>query len=241
MTRLRPVSRSNCFDRRVLAPVVAAALVTPAAIIAAGDASANDPDPTPAASPADAEQIPMEADLPDGFPPAGPADQVVRKQLPAYRMAVTDREDRGDRAMFWRLFTHIQDRAIPMTAPVEMTLGPDGPETDAEAAARTGRPVRMGFLYPDTDTGSEGEAGGGVAVVDVPPMEVLSFGFFGDRDADRIAAAQATISAELADNSELAAFEAAGPFRLFGYHGPATPMASRFHEVQLPIRPVAAD
>ena len=62
-----------------------------------------------------------EAELPEGFPEHGPVGQVIEKQYPSYRMAMST-----GRAAFGKLFRHIQRRGIPMTAPVEMAQADNG-------------------------------------------------------------------------------------------------------------------
>ncbi|MCK4616560.1 MAG: hypothetical protein KAT50_06775, partial [Pirellulales bacterium] len=64
-----------------------------------------------------------EANLPEGFPAAGPVDEVIVKTYPQHRLARVQ-SDSGTDGMFWKLFNHIKRNDIKMTAPVEMSWTP---------------------------------------------------------------------------------------------------------------------
>ncbi|MEM1108809.1 MAG: heme-binding protein [Planctomycetota bacterium] len=182
---------------------------------------------------ASAEPRPIElsAGLPEGFPQPGPADQIVLKTYPAYRVAHAEGGD-----AFMQLFRHIKSNGIAMTAPVEMTLEPV-----AEGESRVGR-ADMFFMYarpdmgqtgPDADSATPGNEPR-VHVADLPPAQALSLGFFGYATPDRINQAVDDLRAELETRNDLVA---AGPPRLFGYHDPRVPADRRFSEVQIPVVP----
>ena len=94
-----------------------------------------------------------EANLPEGFPAAGPVDEVVLKTYPQHRLARVQSIS-GTDGMFWKLFNHIKRNDIKMTAPVEMSWTP-------KAAANPdgtldGDPNAMAFLYGSNQLGSAG-------------------------------------------------------------------------------------
>lgn len=155
-----------------------------------------------------------EAPLPEGFPAAGPVGRVVRKTYPGYRAARAD----GGEGAFWTLFQHIQANDVKMTAPVEMTLDEGMRSTD------------MAFLYERPGQGSAGTRGG-VAVVDLPAVDVLSLGVRGDRVGSSLARARQALEARLAADGLVAA----GPYRVLGYNSPMVPAEQRFWELQVPV------
>lgn len=170
----------------------------------------------------------IEADLPRGFPQPGPAYEVLLKQYPVYRAA---RAEGGN--AFRKLFNHIQSHDIAMTAPVEMTLEPPGDDD-----RRVDR-MDMLFMYADPEMGELGpddtaRPGEDVEVVELPPIQVLSLGFFGDADRQQINDALAMLQRHLADRPELVAL---GPPRLLGYNSPMVPARNRYSEVQIPVGP----
>jgi len=198
----------------------------------------------------------IEADLPLGFPTPGPAYEVLLKEYPVYRAARAE----GSHA-FRKLFNHIQSHGIPMTAPVEMTLAPTpapgsqgnpgSPENledsedsenvstqaviDRDGFAR----IDMLFMYTHPDMGQLGQdptarPGQDVEVVQLPPMQVLSLGFFGNADRGQVNDALAMLQRHLADRDDLVAV---GPPRLMGYNSPMVPARNRYSEVQIPVRP----
>ncbi|MEO1237470.1 MAG: heme-binding protein [Planctomycetota bacterium] len=172
----------------------------------------------------------VEAELPAGYPAPGPAGEVRLKEYPVYRAARAE-----GRNAFGRLFQHISRHDIPMTAPVEMTLGVDASDSAGDAVAR----LDMFFMYetPDQSPAPQEVEGEPVEVLDLPAVTVLSLGFFGDADDARVAEVLARLDAELADRPDL---EAAGPPRLLGYNSPFVPRDRRFYEVQQPVRPAEA-
>lgn len=155
-----------------------------------------------------------EAPLPEGFPAAGPVGRVVRKTYPGYRAARAD----GGEGAFWTLFQHIQANDVKMTAPVEMTLDDGMRSTD------------MAFLYERPGQGSAGTRGG-VAVVDLPAVDVMSIGVRGDRVGSSLTRAREALDARLAADGLVAA----GPYRVLGYNSPMVPAEQRFWELQVPV------
>lgn len=161
----------------------------------------------------------MEAELPAGFPPPSPVGEVVVKEYPAYRMAVTAM----DGGAFWSLFSHIKKNEITMTAPVEMRYGEAG--DDSEAAS-------MAFLYRQPELGEVG-SDGRVDVVDAPPITAVSTGVRGERTQESIGAARERLVRWLDANGHR--YAAAGPMRVMGYNSPFMPKAWQFFEVEIPI------
>lgn len=165
----------------------------------------------------------MEAELPVGFPEPTIVGEVEVKQYPVYRLARAGKDVKSS-SRFWTLFRHIQSRDIPMTAPVEMTMS--GPSRGSEQA--------MAFLYPSTETGTLGTQGG-VEVVDVPPMTVVSIGVRGRATDERIAEAKATLDRYLAVNANR--WTTAGEMRLMGFNSPFVRDSKQYFEVQVPVKP----
>ena len=162
-----------------------------------------------------------ESPLPAGWPEPGPYNEVTRKKYPAYRAAFT--LDASPNFGFWRLFKHIKQRDIPMSAPVEMKL---------DATVATGMKMeQMAFLYQSDKVGQTGVADGRVEVRDIPAQEALSYAWQGTRDDDAIALARAAIDAELAKQK----LTATG-YRLLGYNSPFMPRAKQTHELQALVR-----
>lgn len=167
----------------------------------------------------------MEAELPEGFPEPTIVGEVEVKNYPVYRLARAGQQVKTS-SRFWTLFRHIQGHDIPMTAPVEMTLS---------EPARRGEQA-MAFLYPDTATGTLGVEGG-VEVVDVPAMTVVSIGVRGRITDERIAEAKASLDRYLAANAER--WAPAGAMRLMGFNSPFVRDSKQFFELQVPVRRVA--
>jgi len=162
-----------------------------------------------------------ESPLPVGWPEPGPFNQVVRKQYPAYRAAVTTTA--SPNGGFWRLFKHIKQHDIPMSAPVEMKLDASTPQA---------MPMEeMAFLYPSRNVGTTGAAGARVEVCDVPARAALSYAWQGPRDPAVIATARAALAGVLARQH----LRAAG-YRLLGYNSPFVPGARQTHELQALLR-----
>ena len=119
-----------------------------------------------------------EANLPEGFPAAGPVDEVIVKTYPQHRLARVQ-SDSGTDGMFWKLFNHIKRNDIKMTAPVEMSWTP-------KAAANPdgtpdGNPNAMAFLYGSSQLGTAGadSEDASVVVEDIPAETVVSIGLRG--------------------------------------------------------------
>jgi hypothetical protein len=164
----------------------------------------------------------MEAELPVGFPEYTPVGEVRLKQYPAYRKAEAD--SASGRA-FWTLFTHIKKNDIAMTAPVEMTY------KEAERPTES----KMSFLYGRPDMGNPGEHGG-VQVVDVPGMTVVSTGVRGPRSAKTVAEARQRISRWLEENKDRYIVD--GQLRVMAYNSPFVPRDRNYFEVEIPVRRV---
>jgi hypothetical protein len=165
----------------------------------------------------------VEAPLPEGFPDYAPVGKVVIKEYPAYRMAKAD----GGNS-FWTLFRHIKANDIAMTAPVEMRYG------DAQADRPSAQ--TMAFLYRSTEQGKLGRQGR-VAVVDVPPMTVVSIGVRGARTQSSVMQSRERLQSWLDENKDQ--YEVAGELRVLGYNSPFVPRGKNFFEVEIPVRPVA--
>jgi uncharacterized surface protein with fasciclin (FAS1) repeats len=157
----------------------------------------------------------MEAPLPKGFPGPGPVGQVVVKEYPQYRAARADGSN-----SFWMLFRHIKKNEVQMTTPVQMTMSDSMRQQD------------MAFLYEAPDQGDAGRQGG-VQVLDLEPLTVLSVGVRGSRSAEMVDRARSAIEERLAADG----LERAGDWRLMGYNSPMVPASKRFWELQLPVRP----
>lgn len=155
-----------------------------------------------------------EAELPAGFPAPGPVGHVVVKRYPRYRAA---RAEGGN--SFWTLFRHIKKNDVAMTAPVEMTMDADMRMAD------------MAFLYPSSSIGQAGEQGR-VQVLDLEPVEVVSVGVRGRRDATLLERARKAIEAYLAESG----MQPAGAWRVLGYNSPMVASSKQFWELQVPVR-----
>ncbi len=166
----------------------------------------------------------MEAELPAGFPQPGKVAVVVVKEYPAYRLARTPMQGRGDNQAFGLLFKHISTNKIEMTAPVELSY---------VVREGTAQPAAMAFLYGNSKIGQAGAAGQ-VSVVDVPAMTVVSVGVRGEYSAARLNKTRAKLDAWLADHA--AEWAAAGEVRYLGYNSPFNLDWSKYGEVQIPIR-----
>lgn len=213
-------------------------------VVSLGGAPAS-AEPTAADVPADEDQavppaaaedetspefkIIIEAEVPEGFPTPGPAGEVSLKQYPAYRAA---RADGG--GSFRILFNHIQRNDIAMTTPVEMTLDTN------DAGKAVPRPTDMAFLYVDPELGDAGgdPADTRVDVIDLPARTYLSYGFFGNSNPVKVAAAIEEINDRLANDDTLTAD---GPARMMGYNSPFVPAPLRYHEIQQPVAIAVAD
>jgi hypothetical protein len=167
------------------------------------------------------------AELPKGFPPPGPVDEIIIKEYPAYRSAVMRSADGKSTAndLFFPLFSHIEKNRIPMSSPVEMTY----------ASPETANPQSMAFIYGDREQGKPG-ADGKVQVVDFPAVRVLSVGVTGSYSDDRFAAAYAKLRQWLAAHAD--EYVRDGAPRYLAYNSPLVLPFARYGEVQVPMRAV---
>jgi hypothetical protein len=158
-----------------------------------------------------------EATLPEGWPQPGPFDQVVKKNYPAYRAAFTpsQRPNSG----FWTLFKHIKSQAIPMSAPVEMTMAAEG-QGPMEMA-------EMGFIYPSRMVGHSGAGGKDVVVRDVPACLAYSYTWQGPRNEAAITKALAAL-----DKALVADHVTAKRYRILSYNSPFISRSKQTHELQ---------
>lgn len=166
----------------------------------------------------------VEAPLPEGFPDPAPVGRIVIKRYPKYRLATTSMDNAGN-AAFWRLFLHIKKEQIAMTAPVEITYDKG---TDLQMSKRS-----MAFLYPRADLGVPTKETS-VEVIDVGPMTTVSLGLTGNLTEPRLRAAERRLRTWLSNQAEK--YEVVGPLRVMAYNSPFVPAASRYHEVELPVR-----
>lgn len=164
--------------------------------------------------PQDKNEYVEEAPLPEGWPKPGPYNAVVEKKYPAYRGAFTTAVEDG---AFWKLYAHITENNIPMTAPVEKSMSSDG---DMKMSA-------MGFLYQSDKVGKLGPQGQKVEVKDMPALTVLTYAWIGDDTDDAIRKARTLIDAELQKKGVKAT-----QYRVLGYNGPSTPANRKTYELQ---------
>lgn len=170
----------------------------------------------------------IDTPLPVGYPAPTPPEALELKVYPTVRRAQVRGQgptQDGLNGAFWPLFQHIQERRIAMTAPVEVDLLARPAEAPREQWV-------MAFLYRERDQGPTGAAGK-VDVVDQTPRTVLALGMTERWDETAVAEALAELRAWLAGQS---AWQADGAPRLLFYHGPQTPAARQWWEVQLPVR-----
>lgn len=178
-----------------------------------------------------------EAKLPVGYPPPGPVGQVMVKTYPAYRAAIVREDSSSGRNMdnaFGKLFNHIKQNQIAMTAPVEMQYQPATP-SDAANEQTQGRFVNMMFLYRDPQMGQVGPQGE-VEVIDVPAQMVVSIGVRGGYREKNVQEPLAKLQAWLETHADQ--YRVAGPPRYLGYNSPFVPSFLRFSEVQIPVERV---
>lgn len=163
----------------------------------------------------------VEAGLPEGFPKPGSVNEIVIKEYPVYRAARASGASMQNVA-FMRLFTHIKQNGISMTAPVEM-------EIDSETAQRQ----NMSFLYSNKRIGKTGATGLGIEVLDLPAQKYLSIGIRGSESKTAIKSAMNKLEDWLSANKH---YMADGKPRLLGYNSPMVPKEKRFWEVQIPVK-----
>lgn len=166
-----------------------------------------------------------EAELPAGFPKYTPIGQIEVKHYPAHRKASA-----SGATEFWALFRHIKQNNVSMTAPVEMDYG--DPRVD-----RT-KQQSMSFFYERPDQGATGKQGG-VEVVDVPAMQVVSIGCRGRQTSRAVDEAREKLLKYLAESKDR--YTIAGPMRVMGYNSPFVPRDRNFFEVQIPVSSTKAD
>jgi hypothetical protein len=167
-----------------------------------------------------------EAPLPQGWPELTPVGEIRVQTYPVVRAAVVSAEQAGGgmEPMFYTLFEHIQERGIPMTAPVDMGFADSGAERGMSS---------MAFLYRSPAEGTLGAAGR-VQVVDSEPATFVSIGVRGDYTAEFFAAQVQKLRAWLAAQE---VWRAAGAPRYLGYNSPFIPRFVRYGEIQIPVRP----
>jgi len=239
--------------KRMLWIVAGVVLVLTAAVLLSGCISTSSESPGVAASSLAKDGVPAErakatwivkeADLPAGYPPPGPVDQIIVKQYPSYRSATVTAKPgtAGQGPMFNKLFDHIKQNDIAMTAPVQMEYASPEPADAGQGAGDAGgakqggaKPAMrsMAFLYAD-DTIGEASRAGDVTVADHPPMTVLSIGFRGGYADERFAQLAGRLRQWAADHPD--AVRVTGPARTLGYNSPFVPVFMRYGEVQLPV------
>ena len=183
------------------------------AVVAGGWAGLSRANDGPPAEPVYVDEAP----LPEGWPKPGPYNQVVEKQLPAYRAAFAS--PRVLKSEFWTLFGHIKKHDIPMTAPVEMGMEVEGAAMDRGS---------MAFLYQNQQVGKTGKDGEDVEVRDVAAAKVLTYAWMGPDSRANLVKARAALDAVLRDRG------IEDPtYRLLGYNGPRTPRAKSTWELQV--------
>ena len=156
-----------------------------------------------------------EAPLPKGWPAPGPFNQVSVKSYPAYRTAETS--GRSETLSFFRLFDHIKERDIPMTAPVEMDM------SHTPTSLKRGD---MSFLYQSPKVGTAGTYDQ-IKVADQPPVTAYSYAFMGRDNQENVARAREAIDVKLARQGKTAR-----SYRLLGYNGPDVPKSRQTWELQ---------
>ena len=165
-----------------------------------------------------------EAKRPPGWPELTPVDEVQLKEYPAYREAVVKMDTSRDpqSSMFRRLFRHIQEKDIAMTAPVDMSYEPTNEEPQINS---------MSFLYDLPERGALANDGD-VIVRDAPQRTVVSIGVRGSYSDEHFKAAHQELKTWLAEQE---VYESVGPPRYLGYNSPLVPFFWRYGEVQIPV------
>ena len=162
-----------------------------------------------------------EAQRPDGWPKITPVGKVELKERPPFRIAVAEAANGsgGEGRLFGTLFRHIQDRDIPMTAPVTMTR------------STAGQMESMGFLYENLDVGSVGAAGG-AEVQDRPSAIVVSTGLRGGYNAKSYANGLTRLHNFLEERAHL---QPIGEPVYMGYNSPFVPGFLKYAELQIEV------
>ncbi len=204
--------------------------------LAAAPVLADEPQDKPAIEAKVVAPRPADSDapLPVGFPGATAPGVIEVKTYPAYRSAVarsTTMSMSSSDFLFWPLFNHIEKNHIAMTAPVINTYAtPEMIETPGAKGE-----VSMEFLYREPTQGQPGPDGRLVEVVDHPSGRFVCLGYQGRMSDLAMRKGVERLREWLDQNQDT--WEAAGPPRRLGYHGPMTPAAQRLWEVQIPIKP----
>jgi len=155
----------------------------------------------------------LEAPLPAGFPSPGPLGALLEKTYPPCRAARAS----GSGA-FGSLFRHISSSGISMTSPVLSTLGEGG----------EGRLDMHFFHEVPSQSPPPGPRGGGVEVLDLPALRVLSLCVRGEAEGPLLRLAQRCLEAGLQERG----LRRAGGLRLLGYSSPMVPVGMRLFELQ---------
>jgi len=177
-----------------------------------------------------------EARLPEGFPAAGPVDEVLVKTYPAHRLARV-RAEGGGNGMFMKLFRHIERNEIAMTAPVEMSWQPAADEQARNRPPAIGKePTAMAFLYGKPSIGAAGAdpEDPRVVVENIPEIKVVSVGLRGGYEKATFDRGAKRLEAWLAAHPE---WRAAGGPRALAYNSPFVPNLAKYSELQIPIAP----
>ena len=166
-----------------------------------------------------------EAQRPEGWPEITPVGKVELKERPAFRVAVAEASSGsgGEGRLFGTLFQHIQERDIPMTAPVTMTRSSEG------------QMESMGFVYENLNVGSVGAAGG-AEVHDRPSANVLSTGLRGGYSAKSYANGLARLQNYLEEQEHL---QSTGEPVYMGYNSPLVPGFLKYAELQIEVKEAA--
>jgi len=175
-----------------------------------------------------------EASTPVGWPTPTPVGEIQIKEYPSARAAVAKvtGQSSEQNALFRRLFAHIKDNDIPMTAPVEMTYLVQYGDGNVPALDRQS----MAFYYQDQTVGRLGAAGD-VEVVDVPGVTVVSIGLKGSYSEANFQEAYVKLLRWLDEHSR--EYAVAGKVRVLTYNSPFVPFWMKYAEVQIPIDKVS--
>jgi len=167
------------------------------------------------------------APLPEGFPPPGPVGEVIIKQYPACRIAMTKTiPGQGSSGqLFMPLFRHIESNHIAMSSPVVMTYGKTTQGRESMAS--------MAFVYGKPTIGKDGVYGK-VSVEDEPPMLVASIGVRGQYTVGRFERAEKKVVQWLAAHGD--EYKADGQARYLAYNSPFVLPWFKYGEVQIPVK-----
>jgi uncharacterized protein (TIGR03067 family) len=174
-----------------------------------------------------------DAPLPQGWPAATVPRKIEIKSYPAYRSAIVRAKNvtvRNSPVMFFSLFNHISKKGVEMTAPVVLTYESQIVEKEGEHGD-----VSMEFLYRSPDQGQVGPGIGAVKVEDFPATTFVCLGVQGDMTEQKLRDGVSRLRGWLQEHK--VEWVAAGPPRRLGYHGPQTPAARQWNEVQIPVKP----